>query len=228
MQTIIVSATTKDHFTETDLYQSLLLHDSRVHKDCGHRLDFLDIKDQNKEGLTKVYNNFLDKYQDKDTIIFAHDDITIDSVNFIETVNSFLHEKEFAVAGLAGGSKIQKRKPFLWHLITKKETQSGIVFHPHGGYNYPTTFGPTPKEVAVLDGCFLAVNVKKLKEKNVRFDENIKGFHQYDMKFCIDCKKAGLRLTTMPINVIHNSPGLSNVKDKGFLECQEYILKSIS
>ena len=48
------------------------------------------------------------------------------------------------------------------------------------------------------------------------------------MKFCIDCKKAGLRLTTMPINTIHNSPGLSNVKDKGFLECQDYILKSIS
>tara|TARA_R100000963_G_scaffold12391_1_gene9016 strand:+ start:2615 stop:3301 length:687 start_codon:yes stop_codon:yes gene_type:complete len=228
MQTIIVSATAKEFYTDTDLYKSLVHHKLVDMYARPGLIDVLNIKTENKEGLTSVYNNFLDKYQDKDTIIFAHDDIAIDSVNFIETVNSFLHEKEFAVAGLAGGSKIQKRKPFLWHLITKKDTQSGIVFHPHGEYNYPTTFGPTPKEVAVLDGCFLAVNVKKLKEKNVRFDENIKGFHQYDMKFCIDCKKAGLRLTTMPINTIHNSPGLSNVKDKGFLECQDYILKSIS
>ena len=71
METIIVSTTAKDYFTDTDLYQSLLLHDCHANKDSGHRLDFLDIKDQNKEGLTKVYNNFLDKYQDKDTIILS-------------------------------------------------------------------------------------------------------------------------------------------------------------
>ena len=228
MDTVIVSATSKEFYTDTDLYKSLTLHKLVDMYARPGLIDVLDIKTENKEGLTSVYNKFLEKYTHKDTIIFAHDDIKIDSVDFINTVNSFLHEKEFAVAGLAGGSNLQIKKPFLWHLITKKQTQSGIVFHPHEGFNYPTTFGPTPKEVAILDGLFLAVNVKKIKEKNIRFDENIKGFHQYDLKFCIDCKKAGLKLTTVPINVIHNSPGLSNINDKGFLECQEYIINSIS
>ena len=109
MQTIIVSATAKEFYTDTDLYKSLVLHKLVDMYARPGLIDVLNIKTENKEGLTSVYNNFLDKYQDKDTIIFAHDDITIDSVNFIETVNSFLHEKEFAVAGLAGGSKVQKR-----------------------------------------------------------------------------------------------------------------------
>ena len=96
------------------------------------------------------------------------------------------------------------------------------------GFNFPTVFGPTPKEVAVLDGLFLAVNVKKLQENNITFDENVNGFHQYDMKFSIDCKNAGLKLTTAPINVIHNSPGLSDIRNKDFLDAEDYILNSIS
>jgi hypothetical protein len=243
MDTIIVSASSKDFYKNTDLFKSLSKHfghcvysniiprpymDGNIVTFWANPSNFLDIKESNKEGLTSVYNKFLKKYKDKDTIIFVHDDVFIDSVDFINTVNDFLHNKDFAVVGLAGGSNIQKKKPFLWHLATKKETQSGIVFHPHNGFNFPTIFGPTPKEVAVLDGLFLAVNVKKLQENNITFDENIKGFHQYDMKFCIDCKKAGLKLTTAPINVIHNSPGLSNVKDKTFLQAEEYIINSIS
>ena len=231
MDTIVVSATSKDCYNNTDLYKSLSKHfsqDGKLVTFWGNPSKFLDIKESNKEGITSVYNNFLDKYKDKDTIIFVHDDVFIDSINFIDTVNDFLHNKNFDVVGLAGGSSIQKKKPFLWHLVTKKETQSGIVFHPHTGFNFPTVFGPTPKEVAVLDGLFLAVNVKKLQENNITFDEKITGFHQYDMKFCIDCKKAGLRLTTVPINVIHNSPGLSNIRNKDFLEAEDYIINSIS
>tara|TARA_R110002110_G_scaffold387507_1_gene599478 strand:- start:209 stop:913 length:705 start_codon:yes stop_codon:yes gene_type:complete len=232
MDTIIVSATSKDCYTNTDLYKSLSRHfgqDGKLVTFWGNPSKFLDIKQSNKEGLTSVYNNFLKKYKDKDTIIFVHDDVFIDSVDFINTVNDFLHNKDFAVVGLAGGSNVQKKKPFLWHLATKKETQSGIVFHPYKGVNFPTIFGPTPKEVAVLDGLFLAVNVKKLQENNITFDEKITGFHQYDMKFCVDCKKAGLKLTTAPINVIHNSPGIKDpLKDKDFLAAEEYIISSIS
>jgi len=235
MDTIVVSATSKPCYKNTDLYKSLAKHfgqKGQLVTFWGNPSNFLDIKESNKEGITSVYNNFLKKYKDKDTIIFVHDDVSIDSVNFVDTVNGFLHNNnlkdKFAVVGLAGGSSIQKKKPFLWHLVTKKETQSGIVFHPHTGFNFPTIFGPTPKEVAVLDGLFLAVNVKKLQENNVTFDENIKGFHQYDMKFSIDCKNAGLRLTTAPINVIHNSPGLSDIRNKDFLKAEEYILNSLS
>jgi len=231
MKTLIATATqaTRAEFKASRLFKSLQLHENNTVTSFD-----LEPTYKNTSGLCSVYNNYLtpQNLKDKDTIIFVHDDVFIDSINFVDTVNDFLHNNnlkdKFAVVGLAGGSNIQKKKPFLWHLVTKKETQSGIVFHPHTGFNFPTVFGPTPKEVAVLDGLFLAVNVKKLQENNITFDENIKGFHQYDMKFCIDCKKAGLKLTTVPINVIHNSPGLSNVKDKTFLQAEEYILNSIS
>ena len=65
---------------------------------------------------------------------------------------------------------------------------------------------------------------------NIRFDENIKGFHHYDLKFTLDCHFAGMNLTTAPIHVIHESPGLVNTTDE-YLSSEEYIfnfLKDLS
>ena len=58
----------------------------------------------------------------------------------------------------------------------------------------PTIFGATPKEVILLDGLFLAVRTKSIAKEKIKFDTNIKGFHHYDLKFCLDCHLAGLRL----------------------------------
>jgi len=55
-----------------------------------------------------------------------------------------------------------------------------------------------------------------------KFDENIKGFHHYDIKFSIDCKLAGLSLGTLDINIIHQSPGL-DVYDDAFKDSEKYM-----
>ena len=212
---LIASATTKKDETETHLFKSL--------EDHVEDIDLI-IKTNNKKGLCQVYNEILDAEGDKyDAIIFCHDDVTIDSVNFVDRTLTGL--QTYDVVGVAGGSKIKKNTPILWHLMTDKMTHSGIVFHPHHEYKefcFPTTFGPRPKEVAVLDGVYLAVKPKTLFEKEIKFDENIKGFHHYDIKFCIDCKLAGLRLGTLDINIIHQSPGL-DVYDDAFKDSEKYM-----
>jgi len=212
---LIASATTKKDETETHLFKSL--------EDHVEDIDLI-IKTNNKKGLCQVYNEILDAEGDKyDAIIFCHDDVTIDSVNFVDRTLTGL--QTYDVVGVAGGSKIKKNTPILWHLMTDKMTHSGIVFHPHHEYKefcFPTTFGPRPKEVAVLDGVYLAVKPKTLFEKEIKFHENIKGFHHYDIKFSIDCKLAGLSLGTLDINIIHQSPGL-DVYDDAFKDSEKYM-----
>jgi len=212
---LIASATSKKDETETHLFKSL--------EDHVEDIDLI-IKTDNKKGLCQVYNEILDAEGDKyDAIIFCHDDVTIDSNNFVDRTLTGL--QTYDVVGVAGGSKIKKNTPILWHLMTDKMTHSGIVFHPHHEYKefcFPTTFGPRPKEVAVLDGVYLSVKPKTLFEKEIKFDENIKGFHHYDIKFSIDCKLAGLSLGTLDINIIHQSPGL-DVYDDAFKDSEKYM-----
>lgn len=212
---LIASATAKKDEKETHLFKSL--------EDHVEDIDLI-IKTDNKKGLCQVYNEILDAEGDKyDAIIYCHDDVTIDSVNFVDRTLTGL--QTYDVVGVAGGSKIQKNTPILWHLMTEKYSQSGIVFHPHHEHKefcFPTIFGPRPKEVAVLDGVYLAVKPKTLFEKEIKFDDNLKGFHHYDIKFCIDCKLAGLSLGTLDINIIHQSPGL-DVYDDTFKDSEKYM-----
>jgi|TARA_R100000152_G_C6741967_1_gene165748 hypothetical protein len=210
-------------------HRSILSSSFDYFKNC-HYIFQHDIKYNNTDGLASVYNNFLEKYKDRKYIIFCHDDIFIESVNFYDILKERF-EKGYDVLGLAGGSRLKKEKPLLWHLATKKETHSGIVYHPHeiNGEvsNLPTIFGHTPKEVAILDGLFLAVKVKSLIDNNVRFDENLTGFHFYDIKFSIDCKKAGLKLSTVNLKVVHKSHGLSDVNNLDWHNSQNYVLDNI-
>ena len=90
----------------------------------------------------------------------------------------------------------------------------------------PTKFGEIGKKVVLLDGLFLAVQPRKLIDKKIKFDENIKGFHHYDLKFSIDCFQAGLILGTIPVHAIHASPGLQSFS-KEYLESEEYFYKEL-
>jgi len=213
-KTLVVSATTKLNYKDTLVYKSL--------QDQKYSGNFI-IHENNKKGLCELYNDYInDKWE---CVIFVHDDVYIDSCNFVDKLfNGF---KKFDVCGLAGGSGIKIDKPLLWHLITKKSTQSGVVSHSYGDYHVPSVFGLIGKQVSLLDGLFIAVQPKKLLEHNIKFDENIKGFHHYDLKFSIDCFQAGLKLGTVPIHVVHDSPGLQNFSED-YLESEEYFYKELN
>lgn len=209
---LVVSATTKK-YKDTLLYQSLV--------DQSYAGSFTFIEN-NKRGLCEVYNEFIT--DEHDCVIFIHDDVYVDSCNFVNKVyKSF---SKFDVCGLAGGSGIKLKKPLLWHLMSDKQTQSGIVSHKYKDNYITTTFGEIGKNVVLLDGLFLAVQPKKLIEKKVKFDENIKGFHHYDLKFCVDCFRAGLTLGTVPVHVIHASPGLTGFTDE-YNVSEEYFYSEL-
>ena len=225
MKTLIAAATQSSsaEFKNSRLSKSLHHHEENT-------ITTFDLKPtyKNTSGLCDVYNNYFtpENFKKYDCILFVHDDVFIDSINFLVEIRN-LFKLGFDVVGLAGGSKIQVKKPCLWHLLCKRDSLSGIVSHYQNNTDYaPTIFGPTPKPVILLDGLFLAVRTKSIAKKKIKFDKNIKGFHHYDLKFCLDCYLAGLRLTTAPIHVIHESPGLLNHTEE-YSKSEDYFYNTL-
>ena len=67
-------------------------------------------------------------------------------------------------------------------------------------------YGPSPREVKLLDGVFLAAYAKTFHQSKIRFDPRF-AFHFYDMDFSRMCAQAGLKLGTWPISIAHESTG---------------------
>jgi hypothetical protein len=176
------------------------------------KFDFVIVKN-NKEGLPKVYNRFLEdpKYS-KDILLFVHDDVEIEDMFLLEK----LQNSPYDVTGLAGTKKADLSKPPGWHLMSTREDWVGEVAHAEYKNDkkvvWTTCFGPTDSRALLIDGLFIAVDVKSLKEKNVKFNEKFE-FHHYDLSFCIDCNKAKVKIGVLPIRVVHHGLGDSMLSE---------------
>jgi GT2 family glycosyltransferase len=183
---------------ETDLYHSL-------RKLGADRFRFFE---HNETGLPHGYNSVLDESLAGDgVIIFVHDDVVLGDLFIREKLAGAFDELGYAIVGLAGTSDF-KINPYLnpttW-LQPPLEACSGAVEHqPPGQPASMEAYGPTPRRCVVLDGLFLAVDLKKLG--SLRFDEQFP-FHFYDLDFCLSAYRAGLSLGTVNIYVTHRSHG---------------------
>jgi hypothetical protein len=155
---------------------------------------------ENKEGLPKVYNKFINQsYLDKH-IIFVHDDVLIEDLFWKEKLD--ISFQKYDIVGLAGSKKCDLSKPPAWHLMSDREDYCGEVAHCHEKRVWTTCFGPTESRVLVMDGLFIAVNVHNLMKTVTRFDENF-DFHHYDISFCLRANRNKLKMAVAPIRVVH-------------------------
>jgi len=166
---------------------------------------FLHPKFDNKEGLAKVYNEFLDlAIKEKfDYIMFIHDDVHLEHDPRPKLEKLF---QEFDIVGVAGCSQAEIKSPALWHLMGQGYLH-GAVAHKHGDKKYMTSFGSYPQRVVMIDGVFMAFNRKAIQ--TVRFDEDCpSGFHFYDLLMCLDSHNKGLKIGVGDVMITHESPGL--------------------
>jgi GT2 family glycosyltransferase len=175
---------------------------------------------QNSSGLSEVYNRALEQFKGYyDYLVFVHDDVVIEDLFLDDKLEMGMSQAD--IIGLAGSKEMDLNAAMLaWHLMSPRESHCGEVAHSKDGKNWTTCFGSTRSPVLCLDGLFLAVNVKKLHEKQVTFDQSFK-FHHYDLDFCCSAHKAGLKMAVMPIRVTHfglgDSMNSKEWKDSGDL-----------
>lgn len=196
-------------FENRPIFKSLQRHYDYRDLFRQNKFEFVLIK-SNKEGLSTVYNRFLEdpKYAN-DILLFVHDDVELEDLFLVEK----LQNSPYDITGLAGTKKADLSKPPAWHLMSSREDQVGEVAHASDGRVWTSGFGVTNSRALLIDGLFIAVNVESLKDKQVKFNENFK-FHHYDLSFCLECNKAKLKIGVLPIRVIHHGLGDSMLSDE--------------
>jgi hypothetical protein len=218
MKKILVVTCSKDNGEQSQLVQSLaeLKDDVKI-----------IVNSNNTTGLSKCYNKQIvpDNLIDHDIILFVHDDVFIDDLKLKGKLYTAVNDLKYDIVGLAGAREIKVSKPALWHLMSRRESWTGSVAHPVNNSKQlmTTSFGPWPSRCLILDGLFLAINLRNVLKSGWRFNEKY-DFHHYDIASCLDANDKKLRIGTYPIYTTHMSPGLTSFEDKSFMKSQKQFI----
>lgn len=164
---------------------------------------------ENRRGLPALYNERIAAPDAAPVLAFIHDDVWLDDYFFHEHVMAGVQACD--VIGVAGNRRRAPLQPswafpslkFEWD---ERANLSGVVSHGPSPFGVISAFGPVPADCELLDGVLLAARRDVLRERQVGFDERFE-FHFYDMDFCRSARAAGLRLSTWPIAITHQSEG---------------------
>jgi len=172
-------------------------------------LELLVFENNGERALTEIYNEALNVAKN-DIILFCHDDLIFETRFWgSKLYKNFKRNPDYGIIGLAGSNQLIDGK---WWSI--RQSMFGVVNHSDGKRKWTSMFsrpqGNQIKRVVTLDGLFFAVNRPNLKHG---FDEDFKGFHFYDLSFCIPNHLDGVKIGVVTnILVTHLSIGLTNQK----------------
>jgi len=189
---------------ETNLaHKEHLIKTSGLHKN----IEVIEIIN-NGESLTKAYNRGLKQAKHKH-VVFCHDDLTIETKQWgVKLLKQFDKNPEYAIIGVAGS----KNMPASGQWWENRKKMYGRVAHTHEGKTwlsaYSDDLGQNLEEVVTVDGVFFAVDITKLE---TGFNENVEGFHFYDVTFCFENYLKGAKVgVSTAIRVNHQSIGMTN------------------
>jgi hypothetical protein len=186
-------------------------HSKHLIKTCGldtKKIQIIEIVNTGNRSLTECYNEILNKsiYQH---VVFCHSDITIETKQWgNKLIKMFEKNPEFGIIGVAGSKYMPESGQ--WWVNPKK--MYGRVAHTHEGKtwlsSYSDDLGQTLEEVVVCDGVWFALDKTKIKKE---FNENVKGFHFYDVTFTFENYLEGVKVgVTTAIRINHQSIGMTN------------------
>jgi hypothetical protein len=183
------------------------------------KTEILIYENDGVNSLTEIYNIGL-KEAKNDIIVFMHDDLILETANITpKIVKLFQKHSEYGIIGIAGTDKLTSGR--WWD---SRDNMFGVVGHLHEGKRHVNhyskgSFVDVLKPVVVVDGLFFMVDRRRVKKQ---FNEEFKGFHFYDISFCYENFKEGVKIgVTTKISLTHKSIGMVNKqweKNKLFFE----------
>ena len=169
--------------------------------------------------LTELYNEGL-KAAKNDIVVFMHDDLILETKNITpKIIKLFDKHPDYGIIGVAGTNNLLSG---MWW--QDRQSMFGVVGHIHEGKRHVNHYSKGEfveklKRVVVVDGLFFMVHKKRIKKE---FNEQFKGFHFYDISFCYENFKEGVKIgVTTKISLTHKSIGMVNKqweKNKLFFE----------
>lgn len=172
------------------------------------KLEVISFENNGEYSLTEVYNKIL-KQSSNDIVVLCHDDIYFDSRNWGQKIlNHFKRNSDYGILGLAGTTHMPKSAKW-WEDFSKMK---GIVNHEHEGKKWESKYSPNNgnqlDKVVLVDGLFIVVNKKNIKKQ---FNEEISGFHFYDVDFSFRNFIEDVKIGVMyDVRVTHKSIGQTN------------------
>lgn len=161
--------------------------------------------------ICSVYNSLVVKAK-YPFVIFMHEDLDFYSKNWGKVIIDILSNKEIGLVGLSG-TVYKSRFEGVWSAASKNtyrlSTDDSSMDSTSQSFFY---------RVGIIDGCFLAA--RKEIFQSYRFDENLKGFHGYDLDISIQVGKNLKIVVASGINFEHFSNGNQNLD---WLESTFYV-----
>jgi len=161
------------------------------------------IKNKDNLGTIKAINQGL-KFCQSEYIVIMHNDIVINTKNWISKSVKFMKENfDVGMIGAAGWEKIKKNGiPDYSTTITAIDKYNR---KPKGDFG----------EVSILDGCCIMI-----KNINIKLDEDFGYMHYYDLDLSMQYKQRGFRLFVMNGRAKHfaEDPKKSTRANKNYLD----------
>jgi hypothetical protein len=163
----------------------------------------------NQYSLPEVYNKAIQEHNAPNTImVFCHNDITVRTRTWGRLLLHKFNSSDFSIIGLAGTTFLAENGVW-WH---DRKKMYGVVEHTDGYKTWVSEYAiPRPgfiKPVILVDGVFMAVDCNAIEHQ---WDEEFKGFHMYDLSFCVPNYLDGCNIgVTTDIRILHQSVGMVN------------------
>lgn len=170
---------------------------------------------QNQYSLSEVYNIAInDHHSDNAIMIFCHNDIVFETKDWGKKILNHFNRNDYQIIGVAGVTELHEHG--CWWLTKNRDHMNttkmiGIVNHDNGIRKWETRYSEPHfgiKPVILVDGLFIAVDTSNIEHK---FDESYKGFHYYDISFCIPNYLDGCNVGVITdVRITHKSIGVTN------------------
>jgi len=177
-----------------------------IKETCGCDTHVYMIHNPEGVSISKIYADMISNSEiDSDIIVFIHDDIEFLRKGWgKEVLRLFNTYEDYGIIGVAGSAQFDEHGAW-WNY----EKKFGQVLHRSEGKSWLTAFSPLLdkdlQEVVVIDGLFMAVHRKRIKEN---FNRELEGFDFYDISMTLANHIAGVKIgVTTNIRLAHNSVG---------------------
>lgn len=169
-----------------------------------------------KKGICEVYNDSVQKAR-YDLLCFMHEDVNIRTVNWGKIVDDiFTNDPDIGIVGVAGGGykalapsgwycvEFQSPAKSFQNILQGYKLDSREEFHA-----YHNPYNESLSEVVCVDGVWFCTR-KSIALQHVFDQKLLKGFHGYDLDFCLNVFGKHKIVVTYNVLMKHASEGNFN------------------